>query len=125
MNSAWSKERMLDVLMRGISTGPYASAAGDGFQLRGPKSTVNREAAEAALKELLERRFDAIDLLVIYIDGMQFGQHHIISVVGVEGKVHKQVLGMQQRSDGKRGGGGGPTGTVSGAGLIRGPKVCS
>jgi len=46
---------------------------------------VSREAAEAgeeALKELLERRFDAIDLLVIYIDGMQFDEHHVIGAVG-------------------------------------------
>jgi hypothetical protein len=52
------------------------------------KSNVSREAAEAgeeALKELLERRFDEVDLLVIYLDGMLFGEHHVISAVGVDG----------------------------------------
>jgi putative transposase len=93
-------ERMLDVLMRGISTRQYAEVLPEMASTCGvSKSTVSREAAEAgeeALKELLERRFDEIDLLVIYIDGMQFGEHHIISAVGVDQAGHKHVLGIQQ-----------------------------
>jgi transposase-like protein len=93
-------ERMLDVLMRGISTRQYAEVLPEMASTCGvSKSTVSREAAEAgeqALKELLERRFEEIALLVIYIDGMQFGGHHIISAVGVDGKGHKHVLGLQQ-----------------------------
>ena len=92
--------RMLDVLMRGISTRQYAEVLPEMASTCGvSKSNVSREAAEAsaeALKELLERRFDGIDLLVIYIDGMQFGEHHIISAVGVDRSGHKHVLGMQQ-----------------------------
>jgi len=92
--------RMLDVLMRGISTRQYAEVLPEMASTCGvSKSNVSREAAEAsaeALKELLERRFDEIDLLVIYIDGMQFGEHHIISAVGVDGSGHKHVLGIQQ-----------------------------
>jgi len=93
-------QRMLDVLMRGISTRQYAEVLPEMASSCGvSKSTVSREAAEAgeeALKELLERRFDDIDLLVIYIDGMQFGEHHVISAVGVDRAGHKHVLGMQQ-----------------------------
>ena len=40
------------------------------------RSAVSREAiqaSEAALEKLLERRYDEVDLLVIYIDGMHFG----------------------------------------------------
>jgi transposase-like protein len=44
----------------------------------------------------VERRFDAIDLLVIYIDGMQFGEHHVIRAVGVDRAGHKHMLGIQQ-----------------------------
>jgi transposase-like protein len=92
--------RMLDVLMRGISTRQYAEVLPEMASTCGvSKSNVSREAAEAsaeALKELLERRFDGIDLLVIYLDGMQFGEHHIISAVGVDRSGHKHVLGMQQ-----------------------------
>ena len=50
---------------------------------------------EEALKELLERRFEDVDLLVIYIDGMMFGEHHVISAVGVDQAGHKHVLGIQ------------------------------
>jgi putative transposase len=93
-------QRMLDVLMRGISTRQYAEVLPEMASSCGvSKSTVSREAAEAgeeALKELLERRLDAIDLLAIYIDGMQFGEHHVISAVGVDRAGHKHVLGMQQ-----------------------------
>jgi len=92
--------RMLDVLMRGISTRQYEQVLPEMADTCGvSKSNVSREAAqagEAALQELLERRFDQIDMLVIYIDGMMFGSQHVISAVGVDSEGHKHVLGMQQ-----------------------------
>jgi putative transposase len=92
-------ERVLDVLMRGISTRQYSEVLPEMASTCGvSKSNVSREAAEAgeeALKELLERRFDELDLLVIYIDGMMFGEHHVISAVGVDGAGQKHVLGIQ------------------------------
>src|SRR5713101_9311313 len=92
-------ERVLDVLMRGISTRQYSEVLPEMASTCGvSKSNVSREAAEAgeeALQELLGRRFDDVDLLVIYIDGMVFGEHHVISAVGVDAQGHKQVLGIQ------------------------------
>lgn len=92
-------ERVLDVLMRGISTRQYSEVLPEMASTCGvSKSNVSREAAEAgeeALKELLERRFEDVDLLVIYIDGMMFGEHHVISAVGVDQAGHKHVLGIQ------------------------------
>jgi putative transposase len=93
-------ERVLDVLLRGISTRQYAEVLPEMASTCGvSNSNVSREAAEAgkeALQQLLERRFDEVDPLVIYIDGMMFGEHHVISAVGVDRAGHKHVLGMQQ-----------------------------
>lgn len=92
-------ERMLDVLMRGLSTRQYAEVLPEMAASCGvSKSNVSREAAEAgaaALQELLERRFDDVDLLVIYIDGMVFAEYHMISAVGVDPQGRKHVLGIQ------------------------------
>lgn len=94
--------------MRGISTRQYAEVLPEMASTCGVSiSTVSREAAEAgeeALQELLERRFDTIDLLVIYIDGMQFGEHHVISAVGVDRAWRQTCAGHAAGSDGKRGG---------------------
>jgi transposase-like protein len=99
MQDAGLGRRMLDVLMRGVSTRQYAEVLPEMASTCGvSKSNVSREAAEAgeaALQELLERRFDDLDLLVIYIDGMVFGDYHVISAVGVDAHGHKHVLGMQ------------------------------
>lgn len=99
-------EHMLDVLMHGISTRRYAEVLPEMASTCGvSKSNVSREAAEAgeaALKELLERRFEAIDVLVIYLDGMQFGEHHVISAVGVDRTGHKHVFGFSNPAKAQR-----------------------
>jgi hypothetical protein len=69
-------EHMLDVLMRGISTRQYAEVLPEMASTLGVE--VERHpgsggSGRTRVAELLERRFDKIDLLVIYIDGMQFG----------------------------------------------------
>jgi putative transposase len=99
MQDAGLGRRMLDVLMRGISTRQYTEVLPEMASTCGvSKSNVSREAAEAgeaALEELRERRFEDLDLLVIYIDGMVFGDYHVISAVGVDARGHKHVLGIQ------------------------------
>lgn len=93
-------QRMLDVLLRGISTRQYARVLPEMADTCGvSKSNVSREAieaSEAALQQLLQRRFDEVELLVIYLDGRVFGDHHMISAVGVDSAGHKHVLGIQQ-----------------------------
>jgi putative transposase len=100
MQDARLGRRMLDVLLRGISTRQYQNVLPEMADTCGvSKSNVSRETIEAgeqALQELLERRFDELELLVIYIDGMVFGDHHMISAVGVDGIGRKHVLGIQQ-----------------------------
>ena len=70
-------DRMLEVLMAGVSTRKYGRVIGEMADTVGvSKSAVSRETVEAServLKELMERRLDAWDLLVIYLDGIQIG----------------------------------------------------
>jgi len=61
------------------------------------RSSVSREAsqaAEAEMEKLLSRDWSAVELLVIYLDGMQLGSHHMLSAVGVDPEGRKHVLGM-------------------------------
>ena len=49
------------------------------------KSSVSREFAAASaqqLQALAERRFNAVDLLIICLDEVQIGAHHVLVAVG-------------------------------------------
>lgn len=37
---------------------------------------------------------DELDLLIIYIDGLVYGDHHVLWAVGVDSGGHKHVLGL-------------------------------
>lgn len=91
-------ERVLEILMRGVSTRRYKDVLPEMAQTVGiSKSSVSREfveASEQALRALCERRFDELDLLIIYVDGQVFGGHHVLTAVGVDRQGHKHVLGM-------------------------------
>ena len=63
------------------------------------ESSVSRqaiEASEAELEALLSRRFDDLKLLIIYIDGVVFGEHTMIGAVGVDAEGRKHVLGIRE-----------------------------
>ena len=91
--------RMFGALLRGVSTRQYREVLPRMAESVGiSKSAVSERAMEASaaqLSELLERRWNATELLVIYIDGMQFSAHHVISAVGVDFQGDKHVLGLQ------------------------------
>ena len=36
------------------------------------------------LQDLAERDFSKVDVLIIYLDGIQFGNHHVLAAVGVD-----------------------------------------
>jgi transposase-like protein len=62
------------------------------------RSSVSRQAIEGSeqqLRELQERRWDAVNLLVIYVDGQRFGDHHVLGAVGVDQAGTKHVLGIE------------------------------
>ncbi len=93
-------DRMLEILMSGVSTRKYKRVITEMADTVGvSKSAVSRETIEAServLKDLMERRLDAWDLLVIYLDGIQFGAHHVLAAVGVDDDGKKHVLGVRQ-----------------------------
>jgi putative transposase len=98
--------RMLEILLRGVSTRQYKHVLPEMAEtVSVSKSSVSAEAIEASeeeLKKLCERRWNGIEFLVIYLDGIIFGEHHILAAVGVEcsenlqrnGKKH--VLGIAE-----------------------------
>lgn len=92
--------RMLDILMRGVSTRQYRGVIPEMANTVGvSKSSVSRqiiEASEAEVETLLSRRFDELKLVVIYIDGMVFGDHTMIGAVGVDTEGHKHVLAIRE-----------------------------
>ncbi len=92
--------RMLDILMRGVSTRNYKEVIPAMAETAGvSKSAVSRrvvEASEAEVEALLSRRFDALKLLVIYIDGLIFGDYTMIGAVGVDMEGNKHVLGIRE-----------------------------
>ena len=89
---------MLGALLRGISTREYHEVLPKMAETVGvSRSAVSRQAMEASieqLQQLQERRWDQVEILVIYIDGQRFGEHHILSAVGVDVEGHKHVLGI-------------------------------
>lgn len=94
------REKLASVLMSGVSTRNYERVIPEMAETCGvTKSSVSRKFAAASaeqLRALCERRFDETDLLIIYIDGVQFAQHHVIVAVGVDSAGCKHVLGLRE-----------------------------
>lgn len=92
--------RMLEILLRGVSTRQYAKVLPEMAETVGvSRSSVSREAIEASeaeLKRLCERRLDELDLLIIYVDGVVFGEHHVLGAIGVDTEGYKHVLGVAE-----------------------------
>jgi transposase-like protein len=90
--------RIVEILMEGVSTRAYRKVLPEVAEAVGvSKSQVSREfidASEEALQTLAARRFDDKDLLIIYLDGLIFGGHHVLSAIGVDVEGYKHVLGL-------------------------------
>ena len=93
-------DRMLEILIAGVSTRRYEQVLPTMAETVGvSKSSVSREfieAGERLLKQLAEKNFADLDLLVIYVDGIQLGRFHVICAVGVDADGHKHVLGIRE-----------------------------
>jgi putative transposase len=92
--------QMLKIVLGGISTRRYREVLPRMAEAVGvSKSRVSREAIDASaqqLQELAERRFDEVDLLVLFIDGLRLGRYHVIAAVGVDTEGKKHVLGIKE-----------------------------
>ena len=92
--------RILEILMKGVSTRHYQEVIPQMAETVGvSKSQVSREfieASEQELKQLCERRLDEKRFLVIYVDGIQFGDCHVIVAVGEDSDGYKQGLGLRE-----------------------------
>ena len=97
-NQERTQQQMLGVLMRGVSTRAYAEVIPRMAETVGvSKSAVSRQvkvASEAELQKLLDKPLGDLKLLVVYIDGMGFGEHLAIGAVGVDEQGDKHVLGI-------------------------------
>jgi transposase-like protein len=93
-------QQMLEILLHGVSTRRYERVIPEMADTVGvSRSAVSREAiaaSEAELKRLLERRFDEVDLLVIYLDGMHFGDQCVLAAIGVDSQGTKHVLALKE-----------------------------
>jgi len=93
-------DRMLAILLNGVSTRKYKEVLPEMAEQVGiSKSQVSREnieAGERLLKDLAERDFSDKEILIVYIDGIQFGDYHVIGAVGVDTEGRKHVLGLHE-----------------------------
>jgi transposase-like protein len=91
-------QHMLGALLRGVSTREYQEVLPQMAQTVGvSRSAISRKAIEASveqLQQLQERRWDKVEILVIYIDGQRFGAHLVLSAVGVDVEDRKHILGI-------------------------------
>jgi putative transposase len=92
-----TSSRMVEILLEGVSTRRYQGVIPKMADTVGvSKSSVSRAASQAQVEKLLNRRFEDVDLLIIYVDGMHFGEQCVIGAVGVDAQGNKHVLGIQE-----------------------------
>ena len=98
-NSSLGK-RIMDILMKGISTRNYQDVIPDMAEtVAVSKSNISREfieQGEKTLRELCERQFADKDIVIVYIDGIQFGEIHVIVALGVDLQGYKHILGLRE-----------------------------
>lgn len=94
--------RILEILMKGVSTRKYKEILPQMAATVGvSKSQISREfiaGSEQQFRQICERRFDDTDLLAVYIDGIQYGDCHVIVALGVDSGGSKHVLGLREGS---------------------------
>lgn len=98
LNREGMGSRVEELLMSRVSSREYHRVVPEIAGTIGiSKSSVSREfvaASAKSMQSLMERRFDHVRFLAIYIDGLYFGSHSVIAAVGVDDAGYKHVLGL-------------------------------
>ncbi len=91
--------RLRRLVMAGVSTRNYAGVIGPMADTVGvTRSGVSRrlvEAAQAAMASLAERKFDELDILAVYIDGIRIAGQMIVVALGLDAGGNKHLLGIK------------------------------
>lgn len=91
-------KRMADILTCGISTRKYARAVHRCHNELGiSKSAVSRQHVKEsarALAALRERRFEQLDIVAVFMDGLIVGKQHILAALALDATGHKHLLGL-------------------------------
>src|SRR5215469_6356881 len=90
--------RMLEILLQGVSTRHYAGVLPQMAETVGvSKSSVSRqvvEASEEELRRLCERPLGDLKLLILYVDGLRFGQKHVLGLASGASESEVVVKGL-------------------------------
>ena len=93
-------ERIRDILVRGVSTRKYAEVLPRMAGTVGIAKSRCRGGSfgppEAHLKPLMGRRFDELDILAVWIDGIVVADHHILAAVGVDAEGRNTCWGWRR-----------------------------
>jgi len=91
---------ILNAMMRSVSSRNYKEILLEACKCAGvSKSSILRKfvlTSEEGYARLLERRFDEIRMLVIYIDGKVVADHSAIAAVGIDENGYKHVIGRAE-----------------------------
>ena len=94
------QQAVLDQMALGLSTRNYEpsiQAFCEGYGIK--RSSVSRHfvaASKKSLEELMNRRMDQWDLVVLFLDGIERGGQCLIVAVGVDSEGNKHGLGLWQ-----------------------------
>lgn len=95
--------RILGAMMKGVSTRSYGELLdGIGNTAGVSRSSVSRRFCEQSagqLEALEQRRFDGEgeeEILAVFIDGIRYGDHHLICAAGIDAQGAKHFLGVQE-----------------------------
>jgi len=90
--------RMSEIVLAGVSTRRYGRVLPELADATGmSRSEVSREliaASETELAALMERKFHDLDILAVWIDGIEIAGHHVLAAVGLDEEGKKHLLGL-------------------------------